>query len=420
MKKNYQVAESALKFLALNICLFTVTQASAEVQIVPQTNGISHSFEEIEKDELQNTAFITAGLNKVKAARQKRLAATGDASADQGFAPGRLFHSKGHGCIRSTFTVLPLEEQYREGVFSTPATYNSYMRLSNGAAGKADGDKDVRGVAIKVLLPDDNYVLTAKQNNGLPESDTGNFAQDFLLITGPAVFLDSVQTIKDLLIHMAPKNNARSQSRFTKHGFLLNAKESIHKKIKFMSFFLKRRKSDGLIMMKNASKSNVKIDNPFDPLYNSGSIYAFGEDAAARYSLKRINCPSNQQAEMFQIAATSRAQKRNPNFLAEQIPGLIDANSPDICMGLDLQIRFDKQSAEVERPHIAWEDTESVPAAVLRISPPENAGLLSLDACNSMSFKPWNSLQAHRPVGGINRLRKAIYHNMYNDRMGKS
>ena len=29
--------------------------------------------------------------------------------------------------------------------------------------------------------------------------------------------------------------------------------------------------------------------------------------------------------------------------------------------------------------------------------------------CEAMAFSPWNALAEHRPMGGINRLRKAVY-----------
>ena len=29
--------------------------------------------------------------------------------------------------------------------------------------------------------------------------------------------------------------------------------------------------------------------------------------------------------------------------------------------------------------------------------------------CENLSFNPWHSLPAHRPLGGINRARKVVY-----------
>jgi hypothetical protein len=29
--------------------------------------------------------------------------------------------------------------------------------------------------------------------------------------------------------------------------------------------------------------------------------------------------------------------------------------------------------------------------------------------CDNLSFSPWHGVEEHRPIGGINRLRKAVY-----------
>lgn len=29
--------------------------------------------------------------------------------------------------------------------------------------------------------------------------------------------------------------------------------------------------------------------------------------------------------------------------------------------------------------------------------------------CEGLSFSPWHALPAHRPIGGLNRVRKAVY-----------
>jgi hypothetical protein len=31
------------------------------------------------------------------------------------------------------------------------------------------------------------------------------------------------------------------------------------------------------------------------------------------------------------------------------------------------------------------------------------------EECEAMAFSPWNALAEHRPMGGINRLRRAVY-----------
>ncbi len=33
----------------------------------------------------------------------------------------------------------------------------------------------------------------------------------------------------------------------------------------------------------------------------------------------------------------------------------------------------------------------------------------SMAECEAMSFNPWNALSAHKPLGGMNRVRKELY-----------
>ncbi|MZH02715.1 MAG: hypothetical protein F3745_04760 [Nitrospinae bacterium] len=268
-----------------------------------------------------------------------------------------------------------MDSEYQVGVFAKPgAIYNSFIRVSNAAADKKYSEKDVRGAAIKVLLPGDgDYTLATFQDHGI-RSNLGQIGQDFLLITGPAVFVDRIQTVKDLLVFIG--NNKKPQrvaqeSRQSAKGFLLNASEFIKKKLAMTYFFFKRRKEDGFVLMRNASKANVKVNNAFEPVYNSGSIYAFGEKAVARYRLLQTSCPDIGTSNIRKQLASAYHWHRSADYLSQQLPEMIKADAPDICMNLEIQVSFDKQSAVVERPHIAWEDTPSIPAAMIRISPPK-------------------------------------------------
>jgi hypothetical protein len=41
------------------------------------------------------------------------------------------------------------------------------------------------------------------------------------------------------------------------------------------------------------------------------------------------------------------------------------------------------------------------------VDSPEGRALA--EECEAMAFSPWNALAEHRPMGGINRLRQAVY-----------
>jgi hypothetical protein len=68
----------------------------------------------------------------------------------------------------------------------------------------------------------------------------------------------------------------------------------------------------------------------------------------------------------------------------------------------------------VEDVSVVWDEADSrpIPVATLTIGmqdvdSPE--GRAFTEECEGMDFSPWNALAEHRPMGGINRLRQAVY-----------
>jgi hypothetical protein len=69
----------------------------------------------------------------------------------------------------------------------------------------------------------------------------------------------------------------------------------------------------------------------------------------------------------------------------------------------------------VEEVSVVWDEAVSrpIPVATLTIGvqdvdSPEGRALA--EECEAMmAFSPWNALAEHRPMGGINRMRQAVY-----------
>jgi hypothetical protein len=76
-----------------------------------------------------------------------------------------------------------------------------------------------------------------------------------------------------------------------------------------------------------------------------------------------------------------------------------------------VQLQADPQSMPVEDPRREW-DAQLSPwrkLATLKLpsQKPDTPGLMEF--CEHLSFNPWRCLPGHRPLGGVNRARKAIY-----------
>ncbi len=81
------------------------------------------------------------------------------------------------------------------------------------------------------------------------------------------------------------------------------------------------------------------------------------------------------------------------------------------CFDFMVQHQSDPVLAPVEDPAVEW-DEESAPfVSVARIEiPAQQFASRAQDAfCENLSFNPYNSLPAHRPLGGLNRVRQAVY-----------
>ena len=367
---NHRLSITAFISLVLLLLLTIGVAHSAN-----NTSHITHQFETQEKNEIEN-------INEIVRLMKLRV----EYGKTQSPEVSRFFHAKSHGCLQSKFTVLPLPEQHRTGLFAKPyQTFGSIIRFSNGNDDADDKKKNIRGAAIKVFLPEQTTNLATTQYQPAP-------SQDFLLVTGEAMFIDSIQTVHDLLKHLM-----------------------IEKK-KGPSFFLSNAFNGGLRLMWNASRAKVKIPTPFAGTYHSAAHYAFGEDKAARYSLTQNQCIGTNVIPRKNKNAM-KVPRTNPNFLSAQLIADINQSSPNpICMTLAMQIQTDKKLANVESPDRKWKHPEPIAVAELRIETHTDEALFKDSECEDMSFRPWHSLVEHRPIGGLNRLRKFAYHELYAER----
>ncbi|MEO6808969.1 MAG: catalase, partial [Isosphaeraceae bacterium] len=73
-----------------------------------------------------------------------------------------------------------------------------------------------------------------------------------------------------------------------------------------------------------------------------------------------------------------------------------------------VQLQTDPVSMPVEDPTVPW-DAPFQKVATIRIPPQTFDTVEQLTFCENLSFTPWHALPEHRPLGGVNRTRKAVY-----------
>lgn len=271
----------------------------------------------------------------------------------------RFNQFKGLGCLDATFTVnAGLPARMAKGVFSSQRSYPAQLRFAN-ASEYDDTEKDFRGLSIK---------LSEVQGESL-WGVAGE--QDFLLNSYPALFAADPD---DFLAFITA---TRDDSLWR---YFLNPSHFYS-----LPIILKGRQ---------------KTDNPFATRFWSTTPYRLGEDptVAVKYSVRA--CPDSRFANVEASAA---------DFLTTAMQRTL-ASGP-VCLEFLLQFQGDPAAMPIENAAVIWDEQAApfTPVATIKIENQAFTAPERVAACEAMRFNPWQSLPAHRPLGGINRVRKPVY-----------
>ena len=283
-------------------------------------------------------------------------------------------HAKAHGCVKAEVQVLAeLPSELRQGVFSEPGkTWQATMRLSNGNAyPQFDSIRDARGMAIKLLDVPGKQLLTDQPGRG---------EQDFVMFSHPNFFVSDVAEYRQ---NVAAQADGK----------------------KIMAFFpgWDPRSWQVRHLFIALATLTPAPPSPTQTTYFSVSPYKFGEaNAKFRVMPDPENCPVYSLAE----------QNRNlPNFLRSALNQQLSTDRVPACFVLQIQRQDANKYMPIEDTSIEWKESDVPFETVARINVPAqdfDTPALNLQ-CDNQSFNPWFGIEAHRPIGGINRLRKAVY-----------
>lgn len=283
-------------------------------------------------------------------------------------------HAKAHGCVKAEVLVLPaLAQSLRQGVFSEPGkTWHAMIRLSNGNAyPQFDSIRDARGMAIKLLDVPGKALLSDRQQQR---------EQDFVMFSHPNFFVSDVAEYRQ---------NVAAQADGKKVMAFFPAWDPRTWQVRHLFIAL--------------ATLAPPPDSPTGTAYFSVSPYKFGEaNAKFRVMPDPDNCP----------AYTLPKQNHDlPNFLRSALSQQLSTDRVPACFVLQIQRQDANKYMPIEDTSIEWREEDAPFETVARITlPPQDFDTPALNlACDNLSFNPWFGVEAHRPIGGINRLRKAVY-----------
>ena len=268
-------------------------------------------------------------------------------------------HPKHHGGVDAEFAVRSdIADVYRIGIFKQPGIYKAKVRWSNGAE-TDDRKPDVHGMAVKVL--------GVKGTPALEGSDREE--QDFVLIDSEAFFVPDVKMMLELMA----------------------ARVASVQKPEVMAEFAKQHAAIATAL----AAARKTIASPLTTRYWSTVPFRLGGGAVKYTAVPAGN-------ESGGVPATSS------DYLRAALASQLAPGGPGARFDLCIVPQVDPDEDPVENPMVTWKSAPS-PVATLTVEPQAFDTPERMREVEEMSFDPWHALVEHRPLGGINRARKAVY-----------
>ncbi|MGH3588587.1 MAG: peroxidase family protein, partial [Pseudonocardia sp.] len=282
-------------------------------------------------------------------------------------AVDRAFHAKSTLAVEDAelrFLDIPAELRVE---FAQPgAVYPTVVRFSNAAGnGQPDYEPDMRGVALRINIS--------------PEQQ------------------------HDLLMTNYPVSHARDARQFVKFA-IATAGGTVSRVFGLVRVAFVFGPSETVRMLRNVSAGRRrKVRSIAAETYWSRGAIRWGDTLAVRYLLRPAP----------DTLLGSEPSEQDPEFLSHEVARRLAEG--DVRFELCIQRFKDGQSTPIEDTAVAWSE---------RVSPPEPVAVLTISkrqidvdgghgvdtrVIEGIAFNPWNTTDSFRPLGNLNRARKAVY-----------
>ncbi|MGO7964707.1 peroxidase family protein [Rhizobium ruizarguesonis] len=276
----------------------------------------------------------------------------------------RAFHAK---CILGIGNAIlhvlsDIPEVLEVGFFERGKQYDVTVRLSSASGTRqADFKKDMRGIAIRVKV-------------------SGNEYHDFLATNFPV-------------------SHARNA-----YQFVAFAKAMAGSKLLLLPrLVLAVGFSETIRMLRNVMRGARVVDSLATEAYWSRGALLWGNDAGPVRFLLR---PSAKTAAARPVSAT------DPDFLHREIAARL--RDGPVEFDFLLQRYVDEKLTPIEDGAVEWTEDASRPIRVATLTIPSQdidaaPGRAMERLVDELAFNPWNTTETFRPLGNLNRVRKAAY-----------
>lgn len=340
--------------------------ASIEAKPLP----FEPSFEQIPEDEAQTSEELIKALRSIMETTLQ----------DNGHAT-RSVHAKAHGVLRGRITVLDnLPPEFAQGAFATPGTLPVVLRFSTNPGDILDDKVSTpRGLALKIV---------GVEGSRLPGSE-GAVTQDFVMINAkaftsatPKAFLKSLKLLA--------KTTDKAPGLKKAFSALLRGIEATIESVGGESGTLKSLGGHPQTHILGESFNTVV------PLLY-GAYFAKLAVVPISPSLTAL---TDQHVDFGD----------NSDGLREAVKAYFAQSSG--VWEVRVQLATDLAKMPIEDASVEWPEKLSPYVTVAQIEIDTQDAWASEkveEIDDGMSFSPWHGLAAHRPLGGVMRVRRPSY-----------
>lgn len=308
----------------------------------------------------------------------------------------RAFHAKSHACTRGSLRIDPQElpEGARVGLFARAAEYPTWVRFSNGV-GQRQSDKklDMRGFAIKIMGVPGNRIVTVP-------GDESATTQDFLLANqdvGPASDVRHMMAFGEAMMGANDSSTILGKiDNLVQAGSFLTRDENVR-----IVDFLANRVLD----------KTKKVGSLLGDTYSTGAPNALGLEAGdtatarAKGAFKLVVKTGVLEGSRC-APVVIEPNTKDPEFLRKDLAARFAQRT--VCADVFVQMQEDPRAQPIEDVSVPW---TSKLTKVGRITfEPRNLDAPAVAAdrerCDDFSFRPWHTIDVHRPLGNVMRARR--------------
>ena len=275
----------------------------------------------------------------------------------------RFGNTKTFGVVRGEFRVLPdLPDHLRRGVFASERTYPAWVRFAGPGPYAPPDINDYGQCSVGIKLMD---------VPGPKLLEDERLTQDLILVSPASFVTPNVRENAKLQRYVRDRTN--------------------------LFYFLNPADTHLLAAFMQALYSRMHT-SPLETRYYSNVPFLLGEGQAVEYSLR----PQSSTRTRIPVRASD-------NYLREAMARTLADGS--WSFDFMVQVQTDPHRMPIEDATVKWPEKLSpyVPVAELRLPRQRFDSPAQMAFADNLSYNPWHSLKAHRPLGNQNRARRRMY-----------